>query len=85
MEDYLLCRDGYIPKEGFVPNDSTAIKNAEAIWLPIYGKDVLRKKPFTARLVKGVWIVEGHIHYFNSIIKKYYGTVTLRRTTLFGK
>jgi hypothetical protein len=53
--------EGYVPKEGFVPNDSTAIKIAEAVWLPIYGKDVLEEKPYKARLKKGVWIVEGSI------------------------
>ncbi len=28
---------GYKPAQGFVPNETTAIKVAEAIWLPIYG------------------------------------------------
>ena len=47
------------PKDGFVPNAETAIKIAEAVWLPIYGSTVLKKKPFVARLVNEVWIVEG--------------------------
>jgi hypothetical protein len=45
---------------GYVPNELTAKKIAEAIWLPIYGPSVLDEKPYTAR-VKGdsIWIVEG--------------------------
>ncbi|MES2389098.1 MAG: YbbC/YhhH family protein [Bacteroidota bacterium] len=43
-----------------VPNDSTAIKIAEAIWLPVYGSRVLNKRPFKVELVEGkVWRVEG--------------------------
>src|SRR5437868_14847527 len=30
-------KPSYIPKDGFVPNQETAIKIAEAIWLPVYG------------------------------------------------
>ena len=47
------------PAGGLVPNAETAIKIAEAVWLPIYGDAVLTKKPFVARLVNEVWIVEG--------------------------
>ena len=47
------------PKGGLVPNAETAIKIAEAVWLPIYGGAVLKKKPFVARLVNDVWVVEG--------------------------
>ena len=50
---------GFIPKKGFVPDDTTAIKIAEAVWLPIYGNIIYSKKPFKAVLKKGVWIVEG--------------------------
>lgn len=50
----------YIPKEGFVPDKETAIKIAEAIWLPIYGEKVLDKKPFHARLKNdSIWVVDG--------------------------
>jgi hypothetical protein len=52
----------YMPDGGFVPNAATAISIAEAVWLPIYGKDVLNEKPYEARLTsKGVWIVEGSL------------------------
>ncbi|MFT3739686.1 MAG: NTF2 fold immunity protein [Breznakibacter sp.] len=52
---------GYIPKSGFVPNDTTAIKIAEAVWLPIYGEKIYNKKPFHARLCNDKWIVEGSL------------------------
>ena len=54
-------RPGYVPKAGFVPDATTAIKIAEAVWLPVYGKSIYREKPFTARLKKGVWYVEGSL------------------------
>ncbi len=48
------------PKNGFVPDEATAINIAEAIWLPIYGKSIYNEKPFHAKLYKGtVWVVEG--------------------------
>jgi hypothetical protein len=43
----------------FVPDEETAIKIAEAIWLPIFGERIYENRPFEARLEKGVWIVEG--------------------------
>lgn len=42
-----------------VPNEETAIKIAEAIWLPLYGESIYQKKPFKARLENEIWIVEG--------------------------
>lgn len=50
----------YIPEEGFVPNAETAIKIAEAVWLPIYGDNIYDKKPFTAELKDStLWVVSG--------------------------
>jgi hypothetical protein len=43
----------------YVPDEVTAVKIAEAIWLPIYGAKIFKNRPFNARLQKGVWIVEG--------------------------
>lgn len=52
----------YMPAGGFVPDAATAIRIAEAVWLPIYGKKVLSEKPYQARPnSKGVWIVEGYL------------------------
>lgn len=48
--------------KGFVVSDEgTARKIAEAIWLPIYGKDVvLSQKPYNVTLqCDSLWIVEG--------------------------
>lgn len=44
----------------YVPDKKTAIKIAEAIWLPLYGKSIYTSKPFIAKLEKGnIWKVEG--------------------------
>jgi hypothetical protein len=51
---------GYLPKNGFVPDSITAIKIAEAIWLPIFGNDVLDEKPYRAILENdSIWRVFG--------------------------
>lgn len=48
-----------VPSNGFVPDEVTAVRIAEAIWLPIYSERVLRQKPFKATLKNGVWHVKG--------------------------
>lgn len=56
--------DNYIPKAGYVPDKETAIKIAEAIWLPIYGNEIYNYKPFIAELSKDkkIWKVFGTVH-----------------------
>jgi hypothetical protein len=56
--------DNYIPPNDLVPDKETAIKIAEAIWLPIYGKDIYDFKPFVAELSsdKRIWKVSGTVH-----------------------
>jgi len=50
----------FTPKDGFVPNQETAIKIAVAVWEPIYGaKEIAGEKPYQARLTNGIWLVEG--------------------------
>jgi hypothetical protein len=50
----------YVPKEGFVPDSTTAIRIAEAVFIPIYGESNIRsEEPFVARLSNNVWTVEG--------------------------
>jgi len=40
-----------MPKNGFVPDAGTAKKIAEAIWVPIYGQEMIDgEKPFQAEL-----------------------------------
>jgi hypothetical protein len=50
----------YQPTDGFVPNADTAIKIAEALWLPIY-RDEIDSKLFKASLINNVWIVEANL------------------------
>ncbi|RXR21462.1 YbbC/YhhH family protein [Flavobacterium stagni] len=49
-------------KNDLVPDEKTAIKIAEAIWLPIYGDRIYDKKPFVATSKDSTWIVNGTIH-----------------------
>ena len=51
----------FVPKGGYVPDAKTAIKIAEAVWLPIYGENIYTKKPFTAQLKGDVWLVQGSL------------------------
>jgi hypothetical protein len=51
------------PKEGFVPNQDTAIKIAEAVLTPIYGAEKMnQEKPFVAELRGGIWSISGTFH-----------------------
>ena len=48
------------PKDGFVPDEKTAIKIAEAVLLPIYGAEKISKEePFVAKLKNRIWLVSG--------------------------
>lgn len=52
----------YKPRNGFVPDEKTAIRVAEAVLIPIYGeKRIKSEKPFSAKLDHGVWTVTGAI------------------------
>lgn len=47
-----------IPDKGCVPDAATAIKIAEAVWEPVYGKRaIMKERPFQAFLVRDVWHV----------------------------
>ena len=49
-----------IPVNGRVPDEETAIRIAEAVWLPIYGHLIYDSKPFHAKLIgDSIWVVEG--------------------------
>jgi hypothetical protein len=53
-------KEQYLSNMDYVPDAETAIKIAEAIWLPIYGEKIYENKPFIAKLKNSnVWIVEG--------------------------
>jgi len=48
------------PKGGFVPDPQTAVKIAEAVLIPVYGKKLIEsERPFSAKLENGVWNVAG--------------------------
>ena len=48
------------PPEGFVPDDSTAIRIAVAVWEPIYGKsEIAEQAPYRVSLTNGIWTVRG--------------------------
>jgi hypothetical protein len=50
----------YTPSNGYVPDEATAVRIAEAVLIPVYGeKQIESERPFTARLKKGVWTVAG--------------------------
>jgi hypothetical protein len=51
------------PKDGFVPNESTAIQIAEAAARAQYGEEtVSSQQPFRGRLYGETWIVKGTLH-----------------------
>jgi NTF2 fold immunity protein len=55
-------KHNYKPKDGYVPDATTAIKIAVAVWEPIYGEtQIAGEKPYTASLANGTWIVEGSL------------------------
>jgi hypothetical protein len=64
-----LCQTppGYTPKAGFVPDSKTAVAVAEAVLIPVYGKEQIEKeRPFTARLEHDVWTIEGTLNCFDA-------------------
>ena len=67
VNDYSLPKGavdakGLVPERGFVPDYRTAVKIAEAIWLPIFGKAIYDDAPFNAALFKdSIWVVTGSL------------------------
>ena len=54
------ARNSVKPKAGFVPDEETATRIAEAVWIAIYGKEkVESQKPFQVEVENDVWIVRG--------------------------
>jgi hypothetical protein len=63
---FLLCAASLAqapqPRNGFIPDEQTAIQVAEAILSPIYGeKQIVSERPFHAALHEGIWTVEGSL------------------------
>lgn len=52
----------YRPKNGFVPDEKTAVRIAEAVLTPIYGDEaVIAQRPFSAKLRGTTWVVTGSL------------------------
>jgi NTF2 fold immunity protein of polymorphic toxin system component len=59
----LTAGQSYKPKEGYVPDSATAVKIAEAVLVPVYGKKQIEsEQPFTAKLETDIWTVSGTLH-----------------------
>ena len=51
------------PKNGFVPDEATAVRIGEAVAIAQYGeKQISNERPFEARLRGGIWTVAGTLH-----------------------
>ena len=59
----VAAEPGYTPKVGYVPDQATAVKIAEAVLVPIYGDQVLQQRPFKATLNGDRWTVEGSFNH----------------------
>ena len=56
-------KHNFVPINGYVPNTTTAISIAVAIWNPIYGKEKIKQeKPYKAKLRNGIWYVQGTLN-----------------------
>jgi hypothetical protein len=54
--------DGVVPKGGFVPNPEAAATIAEAVLIPVYGRQtVIAERPFKASLNVNIWVVKGRV------------------------
>ena len=70
------------PKNGFVPDESTAVNVAEAVAAAEYGEATIQnEKPFHARLYGNVWLVHGTLHPEGS----YGGTAVVKLDKRDGK
>ncbi len=51
-----------VNKINYVPDKETAIKIAELLWLPVYGKEIYNSTPFIAELKDNrIWVVRGTV------------------------
>lgn len=59
---FLFFVSSHQTKKCLVSDEKTAIKIAEAIWKPLYGKKINQSKPFYARMQgDSLWIVCGNM------------------------
>ncbi len=56
----IVVSRSFVPKDGYVPDASTAIAIADAVTVPIYGRSTVdSEKPLRAELKEGRWLVIG--------------------------
>jgi NTF2 fold immunity protein len=49
-----------LPRNGVVPDEQTAKRIAEVVWIPVYGEDrVAAQAPLKVELKANIWIVSG--------------------------
>jgi hypothetical protein len=54
------ARKSSLPPQGIIPDEVTAVKVAEVVFLPIFGpEEVTKYLPYHAQLKDGVWTVYG--------------------------
>jgi len=58
----ISCTATNMNKAKCVPDRQKAIEIAEQKWLSIYGVKIFNNKPFNAKLIDNVWIVEGTLN-----------------------
>jgi len=57
-----MSAQSFKPKDGFVPNEKTAVRVAEAVLGAIYGEQqIASEQPFSAKLKGDVWTVTGSL------------------------
>ena len=55
-----LSSHSYTPTQGFVPDEATAVRIAEAVSFPVYGEEsIKREEPFRVTLEDDIWTIEG--------------------------
>ncbi|MBQ0167308.1 MAG: hypothetical protein KBT02_09415 [Treponema sp.] len=55
--------EGYIPTNGFVPDEDTAIAIALAVWKPVYGDKIKSSRHYEAVLENGIWYISEKVSY----------------------
>jgi hypothetical protein len=63
LDESLRTAKSIHPKNGFVPDESTAVKIGDAAAVAQYGEATIsQERPFRARLRGDVWTVHGTLH-----------------------
>ena len=63
LEMSLRSAKSIVPKDGFIPDEATAVKVGEAVALAQYGeKKIAGERPFRGMLKGDTWTVKGTVH-----------------------